>query len=517
MDDDGAERAMTHARSSTREASVGLERAREAIWKMLNDGDSDSGSAFDDSFLDDDDDGSVAVTARASVPLTPVGASIDARAKELEARGLALARRLELTSPSGTPDRAPTREGGLGTEALERAIAERDLEIYRRDEELRALRESVGALRSADEEREADASRAQMEDAERRAREAQAGARAMREALRDVETKHARERARLLDELRDVRAAASAYAMELKSLTSERARTNANSSFVDASTQRELEATRKRADVAEAFATNLERMLQEKSEELFETTQERDDLRRRLKATSDTIDSLEREWLEVSRQNASAQSALKEENEELHRVIDDLKSAEKRGFAEAEAENEALRARLHAQNSGSRSIDRNLARESIASLRSNVRELKEDIDRKDAELGELRGVIERKSIVEAINAEKDAVITALQAQINARAATENTQTVGKRIISDASSDAELDAFKELQTVAEALRRENDALRTEIEDIDADGVFAECLTLSRRVRAQDSLLTSYEERLIRYTEQLGIPFSPERRP
>ena len=44
--------------------------------------------------------------------------------------------------------------------------------------------------------------------------------------------------------------------------------------------------------------------------------------------------------------------------------------------------------------------------------------------------------------------------------------------------------------------------------------DADGVLDECIALSRRVTAQRSILMSYEERLSRYTDALGIPFTPE---
>ena len=103
----------------------------------------------------------------------------------------------------------------------------------------------------------------------------------------------------------------------------------------------------KKVDVAEAVAAKLEAVVAQKAEEIFEVTQERDALRKKLKTTSETIDSLEREWLEMSRAGSSEQEALMEENEELHKIIDQLKSNEKEGFAAAEDEITALKARLH--------------------------------------------------------------------------------------------------------------------------------------------------------------------------
>jgi chromosome segregation ATPase len=195
-----------------------------------------------------------------------------------------------------------------------------------------------------------------------------------------------------------------------------------------------------------------------------------------------------------------------------------LKSAEKDGFAEAAGEIEELKARLRTFESESgvsnRSVDRNLARESITSLRSKVRELKGDIEAKDAEIEDLRNALSQKSIIEAVNAEKDAVITALQAQINA--SNSGAPRRDSELAVSTQNDGDIDVLDELQTVAKTLRRENAALRRELEDVDPD-VLEECITLSRRVTAQNSLLASYEERLVRYTDQLGIPFTPEARP
>ena len=351
--------------------------------------------------------------------------------------------------------------------------------------------------------------RRELEAANRRAGEAEATCRSMRDMLNEAEERHARERTRLEMHLRESRGAAVAYANEMKARLEQKGTDESVS-------RRELEATMKRADVAEAFAKNLEAMLAEKCEEVFELSQERDELIRRLKATSEVIESLEREWQEVARRSEATQNALTQENEELHAMIDELKADEKQGFAEAETENMALRERLRSyelKNAvSSRSVDRNLARESIASLRAKVRELKSDVERKDAEIIDLRAIIERRSLMEAVNAEKDSVITALQAQINELHATSKTPKA-----LPIPNDFDIDTLDELQTVVEALRRENETLRAELDAVDADAVFDECLALTRRVTAQNSLLSSYEERLVRYTEQLGIPFTPEKRP
>ena len=117
-------------------------------------------------------------------------------------------------------------------------------------------------------------------------------------------------------------------------------------------------------------------------------------------------------------------------------------------------------------------------------------------------------MVAQKSTLEAVNSEKDSVIMALQAQINAANATTAATTRLQPF------DADLDALDELQTVADALRRENADLRREIEACDAAGVLDECIALSRQVTAQRSILMSYEERLSRYTDALGIPFTPE---
>ena len=61
-----------------------------------------------------------------------------------------------------------------------------------------------------------------------------------------------------------------------------------------------------------------------------------------------------------------------------------------------------------------------------------------------------------------------------------------------------------------------MRRENAKLRRELDAVDPE-LFEESITLKRRVTAQDMLLASYEERLVRYTAALGIPFDPEPRP
>ena len=329
--------------------------------------------------------------------------------------------------------------------------------------------------------------------------------------MKAAETKHAGERARLMDELRQSRASLASRARELDS----RARTEAHGSGrLDevGAARKEADALAKKVDVAEAVAAKLEAVVAQKAEEIFEVTQERDALRKKMKTTSETIDSLEREWLEMSRAGSSEQEALMEENEELHKIIDQLKSNEKEGFAAAEDEITALKARLHHlehdQGPTNRSVDRNLARESITSLRAKLRELKDEIAEKNARIEDLTRTVAQKSTLEAVNSEKDSVIMALQAQINAANATTAATTRLQPL------DADLDALDELQTVADALRRENADLRREIEACDAAGVLDECIALSRQVTAQRSILMSYEERLSRYTDALGIPFTPE---
>jgi len=532
------------ATGDARAASDGLRRARQAILDILADDDDDDDVDDDDAFgADVDLDGSMRVDAlaledeettetrtRPSVAstATPTGSAIDAGVAKLEARGRAMLdaaaseeRRaaLDMREAREALERAMEEARGASRDAaaLERAVAERDLEIFKRDEELTRLREENARLRA--EASAASSSRAcaevsgsgAMEEANRRASEAEAGARAMREALKVAETKHAGERARLMDELRQSRASAASCARELES----RARTEVQASErLDevGAARKEADALAKKVDIAEAVAAKLEAIVAQKSEEVFEVTQERDALRKKLKATSETIDSLEHEWLEMSRRGSSEQAAIMEENEELHKIIDELKSNEKIGFAAAEDEIAALKARLHHlehdHGATNRSVDRNLARESIASLRAKLRELKDEIAEKNARIEALTRTVAQNSTLEAVNSEKDSVIMALQAQINAVTAATAATTPLQPM------DAELDALDELQTVADALRRENADLRREIEARDADGVLDECIALSRRVTAQRSILMSYEERLLRYTDALGIPFTPE---
>jgi len=524
------------ARPRARAATESLKRAQEAIWEILasadsSDDDDASSDALDESIARERSTfdiaspaGAAREGAREAGTGTPVGSRLDAAALALERRRAEAldaaasderAAAMELREAREALERAQTT--GRGLEALERAVAERDLEIFKRDDELRALREEVGRLRTREDDAGETMVSASIADANTRAANAEEGARAMREALKDAETKNARERAALMDQLRESRALAAKHAREAHA----REEANASSSGrIDEVVfmRKELDAMAKKVSIAEAVAEKLERIVAQKSEEVFNATQERDALRKKLKTTSETIDSLEREWLEFNRQGLSAQKALSAENEELHKIVDDLKSAEKDGFAEAAGEIEELKARLRTFESESgvsnRSVDRNLARESITSLRSKVRELKGDIEAKDAQIEDLRNALSQKSIIEAVNAEKDAVITALQAQINA------SNSAAPRSDSEfavsTQNDGDIDVLDELQTVAKTLRRENAALRRELEDVDPD-VLEECIALSRRVTAQNSLLASYEERLVRYTDQLGIPFTPEARP
>ena len=97
---------------------------------------------------------------------------------------------------------------------------------------------------------------------------------------------------------------------------------------------------------------------------------------------------------------------------------------------------------------------------------------------------------------------------ALQAQINAANATTAATTRLQPF------DADLDALDELQTVADALRRENADLRREIEASRRRRRPRRVHRARRQVTAQRSILMSYEERLSRYTDALGIPFTPE---
>ena len=541
-DDRSIDMSTAPATGGARAASDGLRRARDAILEILaedddDDGDDSTSSSGEDvdgsmrfaSLALEDEEATEARTAPVvASTATPRGSAIDAGVAKLEARGRAMLDAAASEERRAAVDMREAREGlerameeargaSRDAAALERAVAERDLEIFKRDEELTRLREENARLReeasavsSSRASAEASVSGA-VEEANRRASEAEAGARAMREALKAAETKHAGERARLMDELRQSRASLASRARELDS----RARTEAHGSGrLDevGAARKEADALAKKVDVAEAVAAKLEAVVAQKAEEIFEVTQERDALRKKLKTTSETIDSLEREWLEMSRAGSSEQEALMEENEELHKIIDQLKSNEKEGFAAAEDEITALKARLHHlehdQGPTNRSVDRNLARESITSLRAKLRELKDEIAEKNARIEDLTRTVAQKSTLEAVNSEKDSVIMALQAQINAANATTAATTRLQPL------DADLDALDELQTVADALRRENADLRREIEASDAAGVLDECIALSRRVTAQRSILMSYEERLSRYTDALGIPFTPE---
>ena len=412
------------ATGGARAASDGLRRARDAILEILaeddDDGDdstSSSGEDVDGSMrfaslaLEDEEATEAREGLERASTATPRGSAIDAGVAKLEARGRAMLDAAASEERRAAVDMREAREGlerameeargaSRDAAALERAVAERDLEIFKRDEELTRLREENARLR--EEASAVSSSRASaeafvsgaVEEANRRASEAEAGARAMREALKVAETKHAGERARLMDELRQSRASLASRARELDS----RARTEAHGSGrLDevGAARKEADALAKKVDVAEAVAAKLEVVVAQKAEEIFEVTQERDALRKKMKTTSETIDSLEREWLEMSRAGSSEQEALMEENEELHKIIDQLKSNEKEGFAAAEDEITALKARLHHlehdQGPTNRSVDRNLARESITSLRAKLRELKDEIAEKNARIEDSHG------------------------------------------------------------------------------------------------------------------------------
>jgi len=398
----------------------------------------------------------------------------------------------------------------VDVDGLERAIAARDLEIFKREGDIAALREE---LAKAEERRESDETKAleraraneeaMREDVERanaRAMAAEDGARAMREALKAFELRVAREKVELKDALREARRMTERYALELERERAEseareraRARSNdtASGSGTDLAVRREVEILAKKLEVSAAVNVRLESLATQKAEEVFNITQERDALKKKLRTTSETIDALEKDWQEFSRQGQQAQGALRAENDELHALVDALKDGEKQGFAEAENEIAALKEELETLRKTSapkvsdsvlenRSVDRRLARESIAALRGKIRELREELNAKSLELEELK-----------------------------RART-----------MDASSDVvvgrDINALDELEAVTASLRRENAKLRQELDAVDPD-LFEESILLKRRVTAQDMLLASYEERLTRYTEALGIPFEVEPRP
>ena len=430
----------------------------------------------------------------------------------------------------------------LDREALERAIATRDLEIFKRDEELdrvkRALERAEGSSERVVEEAgvtvgdemleqvkmELDALKMDVESADRRASQAEEGAQAMLEAMKATELKASQEKVKLLDEIRDLRSALSAKGREV-----EDAREASRGNSVRAELESEVEALKgevtemtKRAAVAESFAAKLESMVSQKAEELFEATQERDALRRKLKSTSETIESLEREWVDFSRQAENSKNALELENAELHGIIDEMKETDKEGFVHAEMEIANLRECLSKYEDSAkrvdRSEDRKLARESIATLRAKVRELTATIEGKDSELTAMRKSLAHKQTLESVHDEKDEVIKALQQQINGNGATSrNNPSFDAFATSPVSPQTvDIDALGELEALVSALRRENTELRLELESIDPN-VVNERDDLRRRVTSQNFLLSSYEDRLVRYTDALGIPFTPEDRP
>jgi hypothetical protein len=572
--------------------SASLRRAQEEICAILREEDEMDESFLDDTIDDDagteDDDGddrattedettpvrtdvdssgarrvatgtsggkSVAFNAGspANATMTPVSARIDAAAKELERRGARLlagvAEEERMASEEMVRARAAMEEAvsrvaseALDREALERAIATRDLEIFKRDEELDRVKRALERAESSSErvveeagvtvgdemleqvKMELDALKMDVESADRRASQAEEGAQAMLEAMKATELKASQEKVKLLDEIRDLRSALSAKGREV-----EDAREASRGNSAKAELESEVEALKgevaemtKRAAVAESFAAKLESMVSQKAEELFEATQERDALRRKLKSTSETIESLEREWVDFSRQAENSKNALELENAELHGIIDEMKETDKEGFVHAEMEIANLRERLSKYEDSAkrvdRSEDRKLARESIATLRAKVRELTATIEGKDSELTAMRKSLAHKQTLESVHDEKDEVIKALQQQINGNGApSRNNPSFDAFATSPVSPQTvDIDALGELEALVSALRRENTELRLELESIDPN-VVNERDDLRRRVTSQSFLLSSYEDRLVRYTDALGIPFTPEDRP
>lgn len=570
--------------------SASLRRAQEEIWAILREEDEMDESFLDDTIddddhtNDDDDDRtstedettSVCVDVDSSGPrrvatgtsggksvassgsyatatLTPVGARIDAAAKELERRGARLladvAEEERMASEEMVRARAAMEEAvsrvaseALDREALERAIATRDLEIFKRDEELDRVKRALERAESSSKrdvegadvtvgdemleqvKMELDALKMDVENADRRASQAEEGAQAMLEAMKATELKASQDKVKLLDEIRDLRSALSAKVREV-----EDAREASRGNSAKAELESEVEALKgevaemaKRAAVAESFAAKLESMVSQKAEELFEATQERDALRRKLKSTSETIESLEREWVDFSRQAENSKNALELENAELHGIIDEMKETDKEGFVDAEMEIANLRERLSKYEDSAkrvdRSEDRKLARESIATLRAKVRELTATIEGKDSELTAMRKSLAHKQTLESVHDEKDEVIKALQQQINGNGATSRTNPSFDAFAASPVSPqtVDIDALGELEALVSALRRENTELRLELESIDPN-VVNERDDLRRRVTSQNFLLSSYEDRLVRYTDALGIPFTPEDRP
>jgi colicin import membrane protein len=497
-----------------------------------------------------------------AVPRSPIGAAIDAASDALTRR------RAEATSRAAKAERDAAREMREAKEALdrvvldakstdarveayERAIAARDLELFKMEALVASLKKSseANASRAVDVEggaaRDEDTGatrsmRAELERAQARASAAEDGARAMRDALKTFETTSAREKVALRDELREARAAVQRYADELdRARARERAQSHGSSSTAAdlMAARRELATMTKKLDVSAAVNAKLESLATERAEEIFNITQERDALKKKLRTTSETIDALERDWIEFSQRGEDAQSALRTENEELHALVDALKESEKSGFAQSENEILALREELDALRESApvavasaqanRSVDRRLARESIASLRATIRDLRAELDTRDVMIENLKRTSAQHATLEAVHAEKDSIIRALQEQINAassssavaRAFDGAPTTAAPSPTHDAiaiHNTCDVNALDELQSVASTLRRENAKLRRELDAVDPE-LFEESITLKRRVTAQDMLLASYEERLVRYTAALGIPFDPEPRP
>ena len=497
-----------------------------------------------------------------AVPRSPIGAAIDAASDALTRR------RAEATSRAAKAERDAAREMREAKEALdrvvldakstdarveayERAIAARDLELFKMEALVASLKKSseANASRAVDVEggaaRDEDTGatrsmRAELERAQARASAAEDGARAMRDALKTFETTSAREKVALRDELREARAAVQRYADELdRARARERAQSHGSSSTAAdlMAARRELATMSKKLDVSAAVNAKLESLATERAEEIFNITQERDALKKKLRTTSETIDALERDWIEFSQRGEDAQSALRTENEELHALVDALKESEKSGFAQSENEILALREELDALRESApvavasaqanRSVDRRLARESIASLRATIRDLRAELDTRDVMIENLKRTSAQHATLEAVHAEKDSIIRALQEQINAassssavaRAFDGAPTTAAPSPTHDAiaiHNTCDVNALDELQSVASTLRRENAKLRRELDAVDPE-LFEESVALKRRVTAQDMLLASYEERLVRYTAALGIPFDPEPRP
>ena len=570
--------------------SASLRRAQEEIWAILREEDDELDSSFLDDTIDGTDDdanddrastedettpmrenvdssdirhvatGSLSGKSVASndgspvnATLTPVGVRIDAAAKELERRGARLLagvaeeERLaseEMVRARVAMDEAVSRVASqaLDREALERAIAMRDLEIFKRDEELDRIKRALERAESSSEraieeagvtvgdamleqvQMELDALKMDVESADRRASQAEEGAQAMLEAMKATELKASQEKVKLLDEIRELRSALSAKGREVEDV-----REVSPSNSVKAELESEVEALKgevnemtKRAAVAESFAAKLESMVSQKAEELFEATQERDALRRKLKSTSETIESLEREWVNFSRQAENSKNALELENAELRGIIDEMKETDKEGFVHAEMEIANLRERLstyeHSAKRVDRSEDRKLARESIATLRAKVRELTATIEGKDSELTAMRKSLVHKQPLDSVHDEKDEIIKASQQQITGNGETSRTNPPFDAFATSPVSPqtADIDALGELEALVSVLRRENIELRLELESIDPN-VINERDDLRRRVTSQSFLLSSYEDRLVRYTDALGIPFTPEDRP